>query len=71
MTQRTPSRASERLQEMYLELRDRICQLAYPPGARLKETVLASEFGVIPSSIEGDSFRGFPNGKKSEPAFPR
>ena len=21
---------------------------------------------VIPSSIEGDSFRGFPNGKKSE-----
>ena len=22
--------------------------------------------GLIPSSIEGDSFRGFPNGKKSE-----
>ena len=51
MTQRTPSRASERLQEMYLELRDRICLLAYPPGARLKETVLASEFGVSRSPV--------------------
>ncbi|ANT54857.1 hypothetical protein A6B35_33430 (plasmid) [Mesorhizobium amorphae CCNWGS0123] len=32
--------------EIYLELRRRICLLDYPPGSRLNERDLASEFGV-------------------------
>lgn len=40
----SPNRLSK--QEIYLELRRRICLLDYQPGSRLNERELASEFGV-------------------------
>lgn len=39
-----PARA--RFQRLYLVLRNRICLLDYPPGSRLSEEALATEFGV-------------------------
>ncbi len=38
--------ARERFQRLYHILRSRICLLDYPPGTRLSEEVLATEFGV-------------------------
>ncbi|MGD9743883.1 MAG: GntR family transcriptional regulator [Dongiaceae bacterium] len=43
--------APERFAILYRELRNRICFLIYPPGARLSETVLAAEFGVSRTPI--------------------
>ena len=40
------SAARERFQHLYLTLRNRICLLEYPPGTRLSEEALATEFGV-------------------------
>ncbi|WP_157018180.1 GntR family transcriptional regulator [Mesorhizobium xinjiangense] len=40
------SAARERFDRLYRTLRDRICLLDYPPGARLREEALAEEFGV-------------------------
>ena len=37
-----------------------------PKFKRLEQTIAGVKDKLIPSSIEGDSFRGFPNGKKSE-----
>lgn len=36
----------QRNQQLYAELRDRICMLVYPPGERLSEEALAAEFGI-------------------------
>lgn len=36
----------QRNQQLYAELRDRICMLVYPPGERLSEEALAAEFGM-------------------------
>lgn len=43
--------APERFAILYRELRNRICFLIYPPGARLSETALAAEFGVSRTPI--------------------
>lgn len=40
-------------QEIYRELRDRICFLTYPPGSRLGEIELANEFYVSRTPIRG------------------
>ncbi len=45
----TPSRL--RFQQLYREIRQRICLLGYPPGTKLREEELASEFGVSRSPI--------------------
>ncbi|MBP2239057.1 DNA-binding GntR family transcriptional regulator [Sinorhizobium kostiense] len=47
-TSEVESQAAGKLskQEIYLELRRRICLLDYQPGSRLNERELASEFGV-------------------------
>ncbi|EAQ03911.1 regulatory protein GntR, HTH:GntR, C-terminal [Pseudooceanicola batsensis HTCC2597] len=37
---------ADRHEELYRTLRDRICLLDYPPGARLSESDLAAEFGT-------------------------
>lgn len=39
------------VEAIYLELRDRICLLGYPPGAMLSENALAEEFGVSRTPI--------------------
>lgn len=44
--ERQSSAARERFRHLYHTLRDRICLLDYPPGARLSEEALAAEFGV-------------------------
>lgn len=46
-----PSIARERFLRIYGILRDRICMLEYPPGARLSEEELASEFAVSRTPI--------------------
>jgi DNA-binding GntR family transcriptional regulator len=51
MQTRTKSSSSTRSQAIYLTLRERICLLQYPPGSRLSEEELASEFGVSRSPI--------------------
>ena len=38
-------------QELYQEIRERICLLRYPPGTVLREEALASEFGVSRTPI--------------------
>ena len=38
--------ATARFQRLYTALRERICLLDYPPGARLSEEALAQEFGT-------------------------
>ncbi len=38
--------ARERFERIYRTLRDRICLLEYPPGARLSEEELADEFAI-------------------------
>lgn len=38
--------ASDRFDRLYTTLRDRICLLHYPPGTKLSEETLASEFGT-------------------------
>ena len=38
--------ARERFERIYRTLRDRICLLEYPPGARLSEEELAEEFAI-------------------------
>lgn len=38
-------------QELYEEIRERICLLEYPPGTVLREEALASEFGVSRTPI--------------------
>lgn len=38
-------------QELYEEIRERICLLQYPPGTVLREEALASEFGVSRTPI--------------------
>jgi len=45
----TPSRL--RFQQLYREIRERICLLVYPPGTKLREEELAAEFGVSRSPI--------------------
>ncbi|WP_146588281.1 GntR family transcriptional regulator [Puniceibacterium confluentis] len=40
------SEATSRHLRLYVELRSRICLLDYPPGTRLSEEALASEFGT-------------------------
>lgn len=40
------SQASDRFEKLYVELRDRICLLEYPPGTKLSEEALAAEFGI-------------------------
>lgn len=44
-------RARDRSERMYLELRERICLLLYPPGQVLGEQALAEEFGVSRTPI--------------------
>lgn len=44
-TETRPS-ARDRFDSLHAELRDRICLLDYPPGARLSEAELAQEFGT-------------------------
>lgn len=46
MATRSESAARQRFQRLYETLRDRICLLDYPPGARLGEEALAAEFGI-------------------------
>jgi len=46
---KTPSRV--RFEQIYREIRERICLLTYPPGAKLREEDLAAEFGVSRSPI--------------------
>lgn len=43
--------ARDRSERMYLELRERICLLLYPPGELLGEQALAEEFGVSRTPI--------------------
>ena len=45
----TPSRL--RFQQLYREIRERICLLTYAPGTKLREEELAAEFGVSRSPI--------------------
>ena len=40
------STARARSERIYRSLRDRICLLDYPPGARLSEEELAAEFAI-------------------------
>lgn len=49
--ERKPGKAQQRVDVIYAELRDRICLLRYPPGARLSEIALAEEFGVSRTPI--------------------
>jgi DNA-binding GntR family transcriptional regulator len=49
--EKPPSIARERFLRIYGILRDRICMLEYPPGARLSEEELANEFGVSRTPI--------------------
>lgn len=51
MVKQNNSRASQRLEEIYRMIRDRICLLEYAPGMRLKEIDLAKEFKVSRSPI--------------------
>jgi DNA-binding GntR family transcriptional regulator len=46
MTTKSESASRVRFQRLYETLRDRICLLDYPPGARLSEEALAAEFGI-------------------------
>ncbi|HZD55910.1 MAG TPA: GntR family transcriptional regulator [Anaerolineales bacterium] len=41
------------MEEIYREIRERICLLQYPPGMALKEKELADEFGVSRTPIRG------------------
>jgi DNA-binding GntR family transcriptional regulator len=43
---RRPTPSRERFERIYRILRDRICLLEYPPGARLSEEELAEEFEI-------------------------
>lgn len=43
--------ARDRSERMFLELRERICLLHYPPGELLSEQALAEEFGVSRTPI--------------------
>lgn len=45
-TERPTTLARERFERIYRTLRDRICLLEYPPGARLSEEELADEFAI-------------------------
>jgi DNA-binding GntR family transcriptional regulator len=45
-TERPTTLARERFERIYRTLRDRICLLEYPPGARLSEEELAEEFRI-------------------------
>ena len=51
MSGKNNSRASQRSEEIYMAIRDRIYLLVYPPGMQLKETELATEFNVSRSPI--------------------
>lgn len=51
MSEKNCSRASQRSEEIYMAIRDRICLLIYPPGMQLKEMELAAEFNVSRSPI--------------------
>lgn len=44
-------RTVSNIESIHEEIRDRICLLQYPPGMRLREEVLASEFGVSRTPI--------------------
>lgn len=44
--------ARERFDRIHAEIRNRICLLDYPPGMRLSEEVLASEFGVSRTPVK-------------------
>jgi DNA-binding GntR family transcriptional regulator len=44
--ERPTTLARERFERIYRTLRDRICLLEYPPGARLSEEELAEEFSI-------------------------
>src|SRR5688572_23867072 len=44
--ERPTTLARERFERIYRTLRDRICLLEYPPGARLSEEELAEEFRI-------------------------
>ncbi|MFQ5437634.1 MAG: GntR family transcriptional regulator [Paracoccaceae bacterium] len=44
-------KARERFERIHAELRRRICLLDYPPGARLSEEALATEFGTSRTPI--------------------
>lgn len=46
---KTPARL--RFDQIYREVRERICLLTYPPGEKLREEALAAEFGVSRSPI--------------------
>lgn len=46
-----PTLARERFERIYRTLRDRICLLEYPPGARLSEEELAEEFHISRTPI--------------------
>jgi len=48
---RPPSVARERFERIYASLRDRICLIDYPPGARLSEEELAAEFAISRTPI--------------------
>jgi DNA-binding GntR family transcriptional regulator len=48
---RPKSLSRERSERIYKLIRDRICLLEYPPGARLAEEELAQEFGVSRTPI--------------------
>lgn len=49
--ERKVSKAQQRVDGIYAELRERICLLRYPPGTRLSEIALAEEFGVSRTPI--------------------
>lgn len=51
MTQNRRSRAQERFDRIYNEIRDRICLLDYAPGERLSEDELAEDFDVSRTPI--------------------
>ena len=46
MTEAETLSARDRADRIHAIIRDRICLLDYPPGMRLSETALASEFGI-------------------------
>ena len=48
---RTSRRGPTNIDHIYLELRERIAVLTYPPGTALSETRLAEEFGVSRTPI--------------------
>ncbi|MFA5595873.1 MAG: GntR family transcriptional regulator, partial [Trueperaceae bacterium] len=48
---RTSRRGPTNIDHIYLELRERIAVLTYPPGTALSETKLAEEFGVSRTPI--------------------